>query len=149
MTVKRIRANRQRAASPSSRSVNRPIWGNSLKASRQMAPAHTSKRTMAIWSCFIKRGRVLLFSPFLSTRQIKFCGRRDEIRGYVTRFRMDMITNDAITMERSKHSMQIFHSQCPQSLEMILRTIKFSQTITILHSEINLDMPTSTPLSLL
>lgn len=58
---------------PSSRSVNRPIWGKSLKVSKQMTPA---ARSLAIhtWSCLTKRGRVLLFSPvFLSTRQIKAC----------------------------------------------------------------------------
>lgn len=56
---------------PSSLKVNRPIWGKSLKVSRQMVPA-VLKRAMHTWSCFTKRGRVLLFSPdFLSTKQIK------------------------------------------------------------------------------
>lgn len=58
---------------PSSRKVNRPIWGNSLKVSRQMVPA-VRRRAMQTWSCFTNRGRVLLFSPvFLSTIQIKAC----------------------------------------------------------------------------
>jgi len=60
---------------PSSRSVKRPIWGKSLKVSRQMTPL-ARNLAMHTWSCFTKRGRVLLFSPvFLSTRQIKACGR--------------------------------------------------------------------------
>lgn len=64
-----------RPRSPSSRKVNRPIWGNSLKVSRQMVPA-VRRRAMQTWSCFTNRGRVLLFSPvFLSTIQIKACGR--------------------------------------------------------------------------
>ena len=57
---------------PSSRKVNRPIWGNSLNVSRQMSPPTTSRRTMAIWSCLTKRGRTRFFSPvFLSIKQIK------------------------------------------------------------------------------
>lgn len=59
---------------PSSLRVNRPIWGKSLKVSKQMIPAARSL-AMHTWSCLTKRGRVLLFSPvFLSTRQIKACG---------------------------------------------------------------------------
>lgn len=59
--------------SPSSRKVKRPIWGKSLKVSRQMVPA-VLRRAMHTWSCLTKRGRVLLLSPvFLSTRQIKAC----------------------------------------------------------------------------
>lgn len=58
---------------PSSLRVNRPIWGKSLKVSRQMTPAARSL-AMHTWSCLTNRGRVLLFSPvFLSTRQIKAC----------------------------------------------------------------------------
>lgn len=58
---------------PSSLSVNRPIWGKSLKVSKQMTPAARSL-AMHTCSCFTKRGRILLFSPvFLSTRQIKAC----------------------------------------------------------------------------
>lgn len=61
------------AHTPSSRKVNRPIWGKSLNVSRQMVPA-VRRRAMHTWSCFTNRGRVLLFSPvFLSTRQIKAC----------------------------------------------------------------------------
>lgn len=61
--------------SPSSRKVKRPIWGKSLKVSRQMVPA-VLRRAMHTWSCLTKRGRVLLLSPvFLSTRQIKACKR--------------------------------------------------------------------------
>lgn len=74
---------------PSSLKVNRPIWGNSLKVSRQMVPA-VRRRAMQTWSCLTNRGRVLLFSPvFLSTRQIKVCRQNAEtecqmIRGYHT-----------------------------------------------------------------
>lgn len=66
---------------PSSLKVKRPIWGKSLKVSRQMVPA-VLKRAMHTWSCFTKRGRVLLFSPdFLSTKQIKaYPRKKDEIR---------------------------------------------------------------------
>lgn len=61
------------AALPSSLKVKRPIWGKSLNVSRQIVPA-VRKRAMQTWSCFTKRGRVLLFSPvFLSTKQIKAC----------------------------------------------------------------------------
>lgn len=64
------------AALPSSLKVKRPIWGKSLNVSRQMVPA-VLKRAMQTWSCFTKRGRVLLFSPvFLSTKQIKACERK-------------------------------------------------------------------------
>ena len=62
---------------PSSRKVNRPIWGNSLKVSRQIVPA-VRKRAMQTWSCLTNRGRVLLFSPvFLSTKQIKAYKKRN------------------------------------------------------------------------
>lgn len=64
------------AALPSSLKVKRPIWGKSLNVSRQIVPA-VLKRAMQTWSCFTKRGRVLLFSPvFLSTKQIKACIRK-------------------------------------------------------------------------
>lgn len=70
---------------PSSRKVNRPIWGNSLKVSRQMVPA-VRRRAMQTWSCLTNRGRVLLFSPvFLSTRQIK-AWRRSKEKKNVSRY---------------------------------------------------------------
>jgi len=54
---------------PSSRNVNRPICGKSLNASRQIIPPSISRRTIATWSCLIKRGRTVLFSfVFLSIR---------------------------------------------------------------------------------
>lgn len=71
-------------ALPSSRKVNRPIWGKSLKVSRQMVPA-VRRRAMQTWSCLTNRGRVLLLSPvFLSTRQIKACRRNKELENIST-----------------------------------------------------------------
>ena len=56
---------------PSSRNVNLPSWGWSLKVSIQMG-WWASNLTIAIWSCLINLGRVLDFSlVFLSTRQIR------------------------------------------------------------------------------
>ena len=52
---------------PSSRKVNRPICGKSLKDSRQINPPFTSIRAIAIWSCRTNLGLIWVFSPvFLS-----------------------------------------------------------------------------------
>ena len=52
---------------PSSRKVNRPICGKSLKDSRQINPPFTSIRAIAIWSCRTYLGLIWVFSPvFLS-----------------------------------------------------------------------------------
>lgn len=62
----------------SSRSVNRPICGNSLNCSRQISPEH-SILIIATWSCLTNRGRVFDFSPvFLSTKHIRACNRERE-----------------------------------------------------------------------
>ena len=56
---------------PSSLSVNLPSCGCSLNVSMQMTSS-AANLTMAIWSCFTKRGLVFDFSPvFLSTYKNK------------------------------------------------------------------------------
>lgn len=59
---------------PSSRSVNRPIWGKSLNVSMQIMPPFTSILAITTWSCLTNLGNICFFSPvFLSSRQRKAC----------------------------------------------------------------------------
>lgn len=98
---------------PSSRRVNRPIWGNSLKVSRQMVPA-VRRRAMQTWSCFTNRGRVLLFSPvFLSTIQIKAWRRHES--------------------NRRRHAMPLETTPPPQSLS----TFRSYRNLHLLNAGVN------------
>lgn len=108
---------------PSSLKVKRPIWGKSLKVSRQMVPA-VLKRAMHTWSCFTKRGRVLLFSPdFLSTKQIKAYPReKDEIRTLNKRIfktRVQTRVHPLLPIRNDQDRLQI-HTQTKTPISLII-----------------------------